>query len=482
VRPEDSRTVRLAARAAGRSESELEQRLARSVTHVAIDPGTPGSVACAEVLITTLQRGLGHVSIDPDRLSPGELHRLCAAAAAVRPERQVLVGARPQSASSIAIGAARGDIWIVPDAHGVRMSRHRVPAQHRPPTSLGIVFAAAVANGEVFKDAAAITSEHCARHDELAFCPVTLSSDPNRAAIPGPEWEPIVILAGVGAIGTAHALILGGLSARGGAVLIDRQSYAPENLGTYSLGGGADVLAATAKTMLPQRTLNGWRCHAHTGAIADAIAQIDRRELPWAPIALAGLDNHAARRDAQRFQADRLLDAATGDTTVGLRDTRPTGPCLSCMLPPAPTESPTDALVALGIPLQLARAPGDAVVDDAMIASAPTASARAVLSAQRGTQICGLLRTAGLSDIDANGFMPSVPFVSQQAACLSVGRLIAMATGSDGGLANFFQYDVMFGPERAISQHRVADPSCSCQLRSETIGQIRRERRSGCLA
>lgn len=478
MRPEDSRTIRLAARAAGGSESDLEQRLARSVTHIAIDPGTPGAVACAEVLITTLQRGLGHVSIDPDRLSPGQLQRLRAAAAAVRPERQLLVGARPRSAPSIAVGAAPGDIWIVPDAHGVRLSRHGVPAQHRPPTSLGIVFAAAIANGEAFKDAAAITSEHCTRQDELAFCPVTLSSDPNRAAIPGADWEPTVILAGVGAVGTAHALILGGLSDRGGAVLIDQQSYAPENLGTYSLGTAADVLTATAKTTLAQQTLRGWRCHTQAGAIADAIARIDRQELPWAPVALAGLDNHPARRDAQRLQADRLLDAATGDTTVGLRDTRPAGPCLSCMLPAAPTASPTDALVALGIPLELARAPGAAVVDDAMIASAPTASARAVLSAQRGTQICGLLRAAGLSDLDANGFMPSVPFVSQQAACLSIGRLIAIATGTDTGLANFFQYDVMLGPERAISQRRAADPSCSCQQRSGTIAQIRRERRS----
>jgi molybdopterin/thiamine biosynthesis adenylyltransferase len=482
VRPEDSRTIRLAARAAGGSESELEQRLARSVTHVAVDPGTPGSLGCAEVLITTLQRGLGQVSIDPDRLSSRELQRLRAAAAAVRPERHVLVGRRPPGASSIAIGAAPGDIWIVPDAHGVRLSRHGVPEQYRPPSSLGMVFTAAVANAELFKDAAAISSEHCARHDELAFCPVTLSSDLNRAAIPGPEWRPIVILAGVGAIGTAHALILGGLTHRGGAVLIDRQSYAPENLGTYSLGVAADVLGATAKTTVAQRTLNGWRCHAHTGEIADAIARIDRRELPWAAVALAGLDNHSARRDAQRLQVDRLLDAATGDTTVGLRDTRPEGPCLSCMLPAPPTESPTDALVALGIPPELAHAPGNAVVDEAMIASAPTARARAVLSAQRGTQICGLLRAAGLSDLDANGFMPSVPFVSQQAACLSVGRLIAIATRTDAGQANFFQYDVMFGPARAISQRRAADPSCSCRQRSDTIAQVRRERRLGPLA
>lgn len=479
MRPEDSRTVRLAARAAGGTESELEQRLSRAVTHVAVDPSTPGALACAEVLIATHQRGLSHVSIDPDRLSPSELQLLRSAAAAVRPDRPVLVGERPAGAASVAVGAAPGDIRVVPDAHGARLSRHEVPDQHRPPTQLGIVFSAALASAEVFKDAAAVSNEHCIRHDDLVFCPVTLTSDLDRAAIPNADWEPALMLAGIGAIGTAHTLILGELSRGGGAVLIDRQPYAPENLGTYSLGGAADVLAGTPKTTLGQRTLRGWRCRTHTGEIAAAVAAIDAGDLPWAPIALSGLDNHAARRDAQRLQADRLLDAATGDTTVGLRDTRPDGPCLNCMLPAPPAASPTDALVALGVPLDLARAPGDAVVDETMIASAPDATARAVLSAQRGTPICGLLRAAGMSDLDAGDYMPSVPFVSQQAASLSVGRLVAIATGADAGLPNFFQYDAMLGPGRAIIQRRVADPSCSCQQRSTTIEQVRCERRSG---
>ena len=479
MRPEDSRTVRLAARAAGADESELEQRLTHAAVHVAIDPHLPGAVDCAEVLITTLRRGLGQISLDPNGLDRQLLERLEHAASAVRPEQPIQIGQPAPHATRIAIGAVPGELCVVPDAHGGRLSRQRLPVQHRRPTMLGIVFTASLAAAEAFKDAAAIRSDHCVRHQQLEFCPVTLGPDLDRARLPGRGWKPTVTLAGIGAIGTAHVLILGGLTDHGTAVLIDRQCYARENLGTYSLGHTGDVLGKTPKVVLAERALAGWRHHRHDDDLGDAVAAVDRRELPWTPIVLAGLDNHPARRDAQRLQADRLIDAATGDTAVGLRDTRPEGPCLACMLAPPAGASPIEALVALGIPVELARAPGDAVVDDEIIAAASDDTARAVLSAQRGTPICGLLRAAGLTDVDAGNYMPSIPFVSQQAACLGVGRLIAIVTGIDAELPNFVQYDVMIGPQRAALQRRAATPGCTCQQRAAIIAQVRRERRAG---
>jgi hypothetical protein len=473
---DNSRTLRLAARAAGATESELERRLSAAAVHISIDPQTAGAMACAHVLICTLQRGLGGVSLDPAGLSGHDVEHLQQMANAIRPERPVRVGEPPAGAITIAIGRASGEICVVPDAHGARLSRTHVPAQHRPPTMLGIVFAASLAAAEAFKHAAGIRLEHCEHHEQLEFCPVTLSGDLDRAPMLDPGWAPALTLAGLGAIGSAHALILGGLTRQGTAVLIDRQGYAPENLGTYSLGDANDVIAATSKVTLAQRALPGWLPWRHHDEIASAIERIDMHELPWTPLVLAGLDNHAARRDAQRIQADRLIDAATGDTVVGLRDTRPQGPCLACMLAEPPAISPIDALVALGIPAELAHAPGEAVVDQQIIAAAPDAQARALLSAQRGTPICGLLRAAGLSDADAGDFMPSIPFVSQQAACLGVGRLVAIATGIDSGLPSFIQYDVVRGPAFAVRQRRVANPGCTCQQRAEIIAQVRRER------
>ncbi len=112
----------------------------------------PGAIACAEVLVTTLQRGLWRVSIDPNGLTTEILQRLQGAAAATRPNRRILIGAAPPRATRIAIGGGAGEIVVVPDAHGVRLSRSSIPEQRRAPTMVGIVFAAATAAGEAFKD------------------------------------------------------------------------------------------------------------------------------------------------------------------------------------------------------------------------------------------------------------------------------------------------------------------------------------------
>lgn len=480
MRPEASRTIRLAARAARSSESELEHALTHASTHLRIQPDLPGALACAELLAATLLRGPGQFTIDPTGIPAPSLARLQQIALAIRPGQPLALAPSAANATEIAIGRRDGEIAVIPDNHGARLTRGMRPAQQSPPSILGVLFAAALAASEAFKDAAQISDEHAVRHQDLAFCPVTLTADLTTAPVVPTDWRPEITLAGIGAIGSAHAVLLAGLTGPGGIVLIDRQGYAAENLGTYTLGEHADIKAATPKVALAARALPGWRHHPHRGDIATALAAVDEGRLPWTPVVLAGLDNHDARRETQRLQPDRLLDAATGDTTVGLRDTRPDGPCLNCMIEtPTARPSPTKALTDLGIPLALAKEPGQAVVTDQIIARASNARARELLCSQRGTPICGLLRAAGLTDIDNQDYMPSVPFVSQQAACLSVGRLLAIELGIDAGLANVFQYDTLIGPHRAIAQHRRADPTCACQQRPEIVSTVRDERRQG---
>jgi hypothetical protein len=476
MRAEQSRTIRAAAKASGARESELEETLNATTVHLRVQPSLPGALVTVYLLAATLLRGPSRLTIDERDLNVSELTPLHQLAVSLRPKQQLQVSRPTKGAIEIAIGNRPSEIRVIPDGHGARLHRQGTPVQRFPPSILGAVLASAFAAGEAFKDAAGISDKRATRHTQLAFCPVTLS--PNLDLVPPipADWEPVLTLAGIGAIGTAHALLLAGLAPSGGVVLIDRQTYAPENLGTYSLGNTNDVNAATTKVRLAQRTLAGWRHHPYEGDIDAAIRAIDAGQLPWTPITLAGLDSPDARRDAQRLQSDRLLDAATGDTAVGLRDTHPDGPCLSCMLARPAATSPTKALTNLGIPLELARAPGEAVVDERLVASAPTEQARAILAAQRGTPICGLVRAAGLTVLDSEDYMPSVPFVSQQAACLTVGRLVAIQAGVEDGLPNFFQYDTLTGPDQAIRQNRRADPACACQQRAETIAAVRRER------
>jgi hypothetical protein len=478
VRAEDTRTVRLAARATGEPETELHRRLAAASVNVTIDTAIPGALPTAQVLIATLLRGPGRVTVDPTGLRGAAREQLTRVAQTIRPGGPLFAPAAAESVT-VAVGAGRAQIVVVPDAHGARLTSGCARKQQRVPSMLGVVFAAALAAGEIFKLTARVSPERCRLLEDLSFCPVMLASELSAAAPAPAGWEPALTLAGLGAVGTAHALILSRLSTCGHALLIDRERYAPENLGTYTLGGIDDLANATRKVDLAARALPPrWHLELHHGELATALERIDRGELHWTPLVLAGLDNHDARREAQLLQPERILDAGTADTVLGLRDGRPDGPCLRCLLgAPSARRSPIAALTALGIPAELARAPGERVVDEHLLASAPDARARAILDTHRGTPICGLARAAGLTDLPPGDYMPSVPFVSQQAACLSAGRLLALATGLKDSLPNFFQYDALIGPDRHTAQRRPPDPRCACQQRSEVIAQVIRERR-----
>ena len=92
-----------------------------------------------------------------------------------------------------------------------------------------------------------------------------------------------------------------------------------------------------------------------------------------------------------------------------------------------------------------------------------------------GEPVCGLAQAIGLTGLDAAGFRPSIPFVSLQAACLSVGRLITSRLGV-GPAGNLVQYDGLFGPHTATVDWMDRRPSCYCETRAETIERVRQMR------
>src|ERR1043166_3226881 len=293
VRAEHSRSVRLAATATGESESNLEKRLMEARVSVSIDPSLPGSLEIAVLLLETLRRGPGHVEFDPCGLSKKELARVAAAGSNVSKARKVKVGSPRKSESvhvHIGYSAPRGVLCVMADAHGVRLaSDGESLVQHRTPTALGIAFAAATAAGEVFKRAAAVHASRCVLPEHLAFCPVTLGEDLDVAPIEqGSDIE--LTLVGLGAVGTAVVRILGGLGfdhAR--ALLIDPETFAIENLGTYTLGTLDDL--KRPKVEMAAKPLAGWSVRSFKGGVQDAIVLIDAGELPWHPTVICGLDS-----------------------------------------------------------------------------------------------------------------------------------------------------------------------------------------------
>jgi hypothetical protein len=472
---EHSRALRLAASAAGHSESELARHMAQRAVVVSLDPDVPGAIDIATTIVETLRRGPGHVHLDPSDVAPATVAAIVASAGAVAPSTPVSTKPAPHGAVAVHVGmqAPPQAIAVIGDRHGVRLAVDgRRLRQSCIPSSLGVMTAAAFAGGEVFKRVVRPRTDRVVYRDFIAFCPVTLDDDPARAPHLPLGWSPALGLVGDGAVGTAYARILGRLDlADPSAITVDPQVYGPENNGTYSLGSWQDVLDETPKVDVVERALQGWRVRRVRGTAADAIAAIEADGLNWPRVVLTGLDSIEARRSAQGLWPVELIDAATGDTSVGLHHVAGDGPCLRCFFPDRAAErSAAEALAAeFGLPIELVMR-GDHVLHEEDLVDLPS-DQRERLRPQLGKPVCGLADAARLTGAD-DEYRPSVPFVSQQAACLGIGRLVASATGLEG-LPNFVQYDALIGPQSITCQARRPLPQCYCQQRRETITAVR---------
>ncbi len=482
MEPEHSRALLLASGVTSTPASRLEQRLNDSVVAVSVDPGMPGAELTARVLVTTLRRGPGHLVLLDDRLTHHMVADLVAAATAIDPTRPLRITRTvPDSVTTrVHVGASVPGqvIRVVPDGHGAHLASTRtaVIRPARPGTPLGAVYAAALAAGEVFKHTARVLTRRRVIHRHLRFCPVTCTTDLAACPIPTGPLRMDLALLGVGAIGTGIVLLLRELDAEGTLLAADRQRYAPENKGTYSLGGVAEVETAPWKVDLARQNLPRFDVTPFHDPVESLIKAVDDGKAPWPRLVLTAFDSADARRDAQRLWPDRLIDAATGDTMLGLHDHQyGNDPCMWCVFPVRRNQPSGAERIAeqLGLPVELL-AEADTILTDEHLAGL-TDEQRRRLVPHLGTPMCGLARATGLTSLDANGYMPSIPFVSLQAACLSVGRLLATHLGVDTP-SNFIQYDSLIGPQAASIDAMRIRLDCICRTRAHTIDKVRAAR------
>lgn len=479
---EHSRSLLLAARATARSRSDLERRLGSSVVAVSVDSSMPLVTLTTRILLTTLRRGPGTLVLEPGGLSLGDVEYLEQVVAAVDPARALSIRRHGTAdvTARVHIGpsSSSGAIRIVPEGYGAHVAgaQRAVISPTRPANPIGAAYAAALGAAEVFKHTADVVGDRRVLHRHLKFCPLTHSSDLGLAPDLPPELVLRLALVGVGAIGTGIALILSELPATGVVLAVDRQRFDRENVGTYSIGTAADIETRPWKVELARRVLGRFDVEDFRGPVAELPAQIDAGRISWPTVVLAGLDSADARREAQRIWPDRLIDGATGDTMVGIHDCGyGVDPCMICLFPenhdqPSGVER---VAVALGLPATLL-ADGERLLREEDLQELDE-ERRQRLAPQVGKPICGLVQALGLSSYDAEGFMPSVPFVSLQAACLSVGRLLGRALGV-GFETNFVQYDGLFGPQAASLLRIDRQADCYCTVRSTTIDAVRDRR------
>ncbi len=480
---EHSRALLLAEHASGLSPSRLQRRLEASTTVISVDADMPQSILTTRILLTTLRRGLGHLVLIPDGLAPATVEKLEAAVGAIDPDRPLHVGRQPTDGNAVRlhVGAdATGQIIrIAPEGYGAHIASgsRAVIRPRRAGNSLGAVYTAALGAAEVFKRTAGVVSARRVLHRHSRFCPVSLSTDFNTIPDLG-EVELDLTLVGVGAIGTGIVLILGELPIGGRLLAVDCQHFAPENKGTYSLGGAAEVAAAPWKVDLARKALPRFDSRIFTDAVEQLPIAIDAGNEPWYPTVLSALDSPEARRETQRLWPNRLIDAATGDTMLGICDYHHgTDPCMNCVFPPVLDQPSGAERIAsqLGLPAELL-AHGEAVLSEEHLTGLDPEH-RKILEPHLGNPVCGLAAAVGLTGGDDETYMPSVPFISLQAACLAVGRLIAHLTGTNLS-SNFVQYDGLIGPQRATTERMRIRPGCQCVTRSAVIEQVRTIRES----
>ena len=476
-----SRALRLGHRATGETESSLARRLAAHGVSVAIDAGIPGTLTTGKVLVSNLARLPGGVSLDRGALSHREIEALQAVVAEIDPDRTLEVRRARPAELRVDVGpGTRGGLHGVPVGHGYRIGWSKLRhAQGGPPVSgLGSVSAAAALAGEVFKVAAGVTGTRGQLPRSRSFCPVSLTAHPENGPDLPQEWLLEGAVAGVGAIGTGIALILSFLPIGGALLLIDRQIIAIENLGTYSLGGIADVDANRQKTAVAARVLSNFSTRCFDGDVAALPARIDAGLERWPRAILAGLDSPEARRDLQQVWPDLLIDGATGDTMAGLHEIiGPGQPCMECLFPPTTRSLAAEALAsATGLPVDIAAQGSLLLRDEHLDGLAPDRQDR--LRPYVGREICGLARAFGLTDLGDEDYQPAVPFVSLTAAALVVGRLIAREVGLRPR-TNVAQFDVLAGPQLMSRMHRRGVAGCRCEVRHSTIATVRALRERG---
>ncbi len=214
-----------------------------------------------------------------------------------------------------------------------------------------------------------------------------------------------------------------------------------------------------------------------TEPVENVPREIDARARRWPPVVLSGLDSIPARHATQRLWPDLLIDAATGETFVGIHVAEPDRPCMMCFLPPR-FDGPSAAervAAATGLPIARAARGDNPLLEDDLAELTP--AQRAMLLPHLGKPVCGLADAFGLSSLDAGKYLPAIPFAAQQAACLGVGRLLAHLLGVKRA-DNFVQYDVFRGPDAATIEPRRKRADCYCTERHTNIARVRELRRA----
>jgi len=380
---------------------------------------------------------------------------------------------------------ARADLpWTVINSNGwlarVSSGGTSLPSVTDQSNPIGSLAAACLGAADVFKRLIRVKESRGRLFDGLQFSLHTYRCGKDDLGPALPRDLPLDLLqVGLGAIGNGVVRLLSALPANGRVLIVDRQAFQDENLGTCILIGPSDI--GKEKVSLGEMHLSHHLSVKGFPEEFDAFRLRLGKEFPYPKVILNCVDSIDARHKVQSLWPDVVIDGAIGD--FGCQVSRhPWGPdiaCLQCLFRHPPGESAEKtASRATGLSETRAQQLQDAVTEDD-VRIAPTEK-QVWLHEHLGHQVCSVVREAMARQISAvrqqEGFEPSVPFVACLSACMMVSELVKTVSGWPTTLGPRYQFDALQGPFRGQEYPQRRREDCICTTRARNIEIIRRRR------
>ena len=343
---------------------------------------------------------------------------------------------------------------------------------------IGALAAASLGVSEIFKRLIALKPERGQFFDKLSFSffnyEITNQAGPEIPANLSIDF----MLVGVGAIGNGIVHLLQSLQISGTLLVIDKEDFKEENLGTCLLVGSGDV--NRPKINLAKRLLDGkFKINVNKGLISELLPRFGK-EFPFPKLVVTALDNVDARREVQRLWPDLIIDGAIGELgcQVTLHPWDKNLSCLMCDYEKQPIRAEEIQSNSTGLRESRLDDP-ESEISEEDVAFAPD-DKKNWLRNRIGKKICSVVSEATIEQIShekqAAGFRPSVPFVACLSACMVTAELTRHAMKEKELLETGFQFDSLIGPHFGKPMAHSRKFTCMCTQRKDVIQALRQKR------
>jgi molybdopterin/thiamine biosynthesis adenylyltransferase len=343
---------------------------------------------------------------------------------------------------------------------------------------IGALGAACLGVGDVFKRLIALKSDRGQLLDGLAF---SLLNYRVGAIDPGLQIEATLpqdlLVVGGGAIGNGIAHLISRLPFTREIVIVDREEYGLENLGTCISVAPDEVGKSKAECLAAALRKGGIQARGFFGSFENYAK--DLRSYP--SVVLNGLDNIDVRHEVQRtLWPDIIIDGAIGDFTCQA-SRHPWSndiACLICLFQHPPGRRAEEIQSdATGLPLDRLSDP-ESPVTQADVDAAPP-ERQEILRSHVGRPVCSVVQHAVAQQIShhqlESGFEPSVPFIASFSSCMLMTELLIHLSGRASRLEPRFQFDFLLGPAFGLELPQDRRQECIC-CRRKNIDRIRAAR------